>query len=104
MVIVNGTIQVKEKTGGGLDGNGNPVRPSESFAEPIPCRITTNKKNYLGKQDGNTFIAASYEILIEPQKFEAERIKLTRFKRDLGVFSVMSSEYLEAVGAIKIVV
>ncbi|MCL1932843.1 MAG: hypothetical protein FWF53_03375 [Candidatus Azobacteroides sp.] len=104
MVIINGTIQAKVKTGGGLDENGNPARPSETFGEPIPARVITNNKNNLGKQDGNTFIAASYEILIEPQTFEAERVRLTRFGRDMGEFSVMSAEYLETVGSVKIIV
>jgi len=104
MIITNGTIEAKEKTGGGLDGNGNPVRPSETFGEPIPARVTTNNKNNLGKQDGNAFIVASYEILIESQTFEAERIRLTQLGRDLGEFSVMSVEYLESVGAVKIIV
>ena len=104
MIVVNGYIQAKVKTGGGLDANGNPGRPSATFGEYIPARITTNNKNNLGKQNGNTFIIASYEILIEPQLFEAERIKLTQKGRDLGEFSVIWAEYLEAVEAIKIIV
>jgi hypothetical protein len=104
MIIVNGSISAKVKSGGGLDGDGNPVKASESWGDPIPCRISTNKRNNLGKQNGNTFTIASYEVLIEPQRFEAERVKLERYEEDLGEFSVMFTEYLEAVGAIKIVV
>jgi hypothetical protein len=104
MIIVNGTITVKIKSGGGLNGEGNPVEPSESWGDPIPCRITTNKRNNLGKQNGNTFTIASYEILIGLQPFTAERVKLERFGEDLGEFSVMFTEYMEAVGAIKVVV
>ena len=104
MIIVNGRIWAKDKSGGGLDGEGNPMKPSESWGDPIPCRITTNKRNNLVKQNGNTFTIASYEILIGLQPFTAERVKLERFGRDLGEFSVMFAEYMEAVGAIKIVV
>jgi len=104
MVIVNGYISAKIKTGGGLDENGNPARPSEAFGEQIPCRITTNKRNNIGKQNGNTFTVASYEILIEMQPFEAERIKLNQLGKDLGEFSVLWTEYLESVQAVKIVV
>jgi len=104
MVFVNGFISAKIKTDGGLDENGNPVRPSEDFEERIPCRITTNKKNNIGKQNGNTFTVASYEVLIDLQPFEAGLVRLTRNEHDLGEFSVLWIEYLEAVGAVKIVV
>jgi hypothetical protein len=104
MLIVNGTVTAKVKTGGGLDADGYPVKPVESWAQPIPCHVKMNRKNNLGKQNGNTFVAASYEVLIEPQPFEAERVRLAEYGRDLGEFSVMWTEYLEAVGALKIVV
>jgi hypothetical protein len=104
MLIVNGTISAKVKSGGGLDSDGYPVKPLESWTQPIPCRIVTNKKNNLGKQNGNTFTIASYEVLIELQSFESERVRLARHCRELGEFSVLWSEYLDAVGAFKIVV
>ena len=104
MIIVNGKITAKVKSGGGIDGEGNPVKPSESWGDPIYCSITVNKRNNLGKQNGNSFTVASYEILIGPQPFTAERVKLERLGKNLGEFSVMFTEYLEAVGAIKIVV
>jgi len=104
MIIINGSVQVIEKSGGGLDENGNPVHPLETLSVPIPCRVITNKKNNLGKQNGNTFVVASYEILIEPQPFESERVKLNQLGCDLGEFSVMWTEHLEAVGAVKIIV
>jgi hypothetical protein len=104
VIIVNGKIFEKVKSGGGLDGAGNPVQTSAVWGNPIPCHISVNKRNNLGKQNGNTFTVASYEVLIEPQPFYAERVRLTEHGRDLGEFSVMFSEYLEAVGATKIVV
>jgi hypothetical protein len=138
MLVVNGSISGRVKTGGGLDGNGNPVRLSPEWEQPIPCHIKVNRGNYLGKQNGNTFTSASYEVLIESQPFEAERVKLvdesgrrsgdeyllvseddspiiteqedyainleSSAGMDLGEFSVMWIEYLEAVGVVKIVV
>jgi hypothetical protein len=104
VIIVNGNITAKIKSSGGLDGEGNPVKTSESWGGPISCRIAMNKRDNLGKQNGNTFTVASYEVLISPQPFTAERVKLERHGKDLGEFSVMFTEYLEAVGAIKIVV
>ncbi|MDR0657691.1 MAG: hypothetical protein LBG18_01930 [Mediterranea sp.] len=104
MIIVNGSITAKAKTGGGLDMDGYPVKPAETWGQPIPCNVKVNKRNNLGKQNGNTFKIASYEVLIEPQPFESERVRLTEYGRDLGEFSVMWTEYLDAVGALKIVV
>lgn len=101
---MNGTIQARLKTGGGLDADGYPVKSVESWSPPVPCHVRMNRKNNLGKQNGNSFTVASYEILIEPQPFETERVKLTEHGRGLGEFSVLWTEYLDAVGSLKIVV
>jgi hypothetical protein len=103
MIIVNGTICIKTKTGGELV-NGNPVRPSESWSEPIPCNIKTNLHNNKGRVNGNSFEVASYEVLIEAQPFDADRVKLERQGKELGEFSVQDIELLYAVGCVKIVV
>lgn len=103
MIIVNGTISIKTKTGGGLV-NGNPIRPSETWREPIPCNIKTNQHNNKGKVNGNDFEIASYEVLIEAQSFDTDRVKLVRNGKDLGEFSVQDIEPLGAVGTIKITV
>lgn len=107
MIILNGYISAKIKTGGGLDENGNPFRPSSEWSESIPCYIKVNQRNNLGKQNGNSFIIASYEILIDPQPFTSDGIVKLSYEsgQELGEFSIMfPSEYLEAVQAIKIVV
>jgi len=104
MVIVNGTITAKVKTGGGLNADGYPVKPEESWLQPVPCHVRLNSKNNLGKQNGNTFVTASYEVLVELQPFEYGRVKLTQHGRDLGEFSVLWTECLDAVRALKIVV
>ncbi|MDR0864962.1 MAG: hypothetical protein LBO74_08530 [Candidatus Symbiothrix sp.] len=104
MIIENGTIAAKTKAGGGFDDNDYPIKPEETFGAPIPCNVQVNKRNNLGKQNGNTFKVASYIVLIEPQPFEAERVQINRLGKDLGEFSVMFTEWLEAVGALRIVV
>jgi hypothetical protein len=104
MIIVNGTIAAKVKTGGRLGTDGYPVKPDEAWGRPIPCHVKVSKRNNLGKQNENTFKIASYEVLIEPQPFEEERIRLTENGRDLGEFSVLWTEHLDAVEALKIVV
>jgi hypothetical protein len=104
MTFENGMIQTKMKTGGGFDSNDYPIESSESWSEPIPCHIKVNRKNNLGKQNGNAFTIASYEVFIELQPFESERVKLTEHGQDLGEFSVLWTECLDAVCALKIVV
>lgn len=97
----------KIKKGGGLDGNGNPVRPSSEWSIPIPCHITVNKRSTFGRQNGNSFTIASYEILIEPQPFVNDGVVRLRYAtgEDLGEFPIMfPPEYLETVRATKIVV
>ncbi|MDR0207340.1 MAG: hypothetical protein LBI45_08815, partial [Bacteroidales bacterium] len=90
--------------GGGFDTNGYPVEPSESWSEPIPCHVKVNRKNNLGKQNGNSFTIASYEVLIDLQPFDAERIRINSHFGEIGEFSVLWTECLENVGAVKIVV
>ncbi|MDR1197534.1 MAG: hypothetical protein LBK94_00785 [Prevotellaceae bacterium] len=104
VIVVNGIIYPIIKTGGGIDENGNPAQPSETFGEPIPCRIKTNKRNNLGKVDGNRFVVASYEVLIDIQPFSANKVKLERLGNNLGNFSVISTDPLDVVKAIRILV
>lgn len=104
MIIENGTLQTKLIIGGGLDDNGNPVRPVEAWGVPIPCNIKTNQYSNQGKVNGNTFTIASYEVLIEMQPFTAESVKLVREGQELGEFPVQSAEPLTEVGIIKILV
>lgn len=106
MLIPNGTISIKTKTGGELDERGKPVRPSSiDWGDTIICRFRANKYSNRGKVNGNTFTVASYEILIESQPFTAERVKLSdKNGKDLGEFSVIEIEHLDAVGIVKITV
>jgi hypothetical protein len=106
MIICNGTIQVKIKSGGGFDEEGNPIKVEETFGEIIPCHIRPLRYNNLAfSGSGSNYINASYEVLIEIKDFQCERIKLiNRYGKDLGEYSVISAENLEAVCATKIIV
>jgi hypothetical protein len=104
MLIVNGTITAKIKTGGGTGTDGYHDEPVVTWAPPVPCNIKMNSGNNLVKHNGNTSVIYSYEVLIEPQPFEAGRVRLTENGRDLGEFSVLCTECLDSVGAVKIVV
>lgn len=107
MIIQNGTIEIKAKTGGGIDPEtGHPVKPvNVSWGDPIPCQYSANKYNKLGKYDGEHFTVAQYSVLIEEQPFDAEQVRLkNRDGKVLGEFSVIEIEPLEAVCEIRILI
>ncbi|MDR2765130.1 MAG: hypothetical protein LBB90_08885 [Tannerella sp.] len=104
MIIPNGTICAKVETGGGLDANGNPVKPVSDWGFQILAYIKTNRYSELGVSDGNSFRIASYEVLIDEQPFRASHVKLATKDRILGEFPVMQIEKMSAVGAVKILV
>lgn len=106
MIIVNGYIQVSEKTGGGmLNGKPQPVTVTKS--EPIPCNWRAQKWDKKGKVVDGVFTQAQFEILIELQEFTAETVTLydtTVTTHLLGEFQVQSIEQLAATSATKITV
>jgi hypothetical protein len=107
MVIPNGVVHFKRllEVGGGLDTDGNPVPAPTTTEAEMPCRIKAVKLDELGRQNGNTFEQASYEILIDRQRFEATEVELINVDGvNLGTFTVMQVETLEAVGVVKIIV
>lgn len=106
MIIQNGTIQIKEKVGGGIDPKtGHPIRPNASFGDAIACQYLPNKYNTLATSKGEHFTQAEYQVLLDDdgQPFTAEQIRLTdRSGKVLGEFSVMQIEPLEAVNQIRL--
>jgi len=107
MIIQNGTIETKVKTGGGIDATtGHAVKPtSSSWSTPIPCQFIPNSHNNLGVSTGQHYTQASYTVLIEEQPFEAEQIRLKDIGGNtIGEFSILSVEPLEAVCEIRILV
>lgn len=104
MIIQNGTIEVKTKTGGGIDPQtGFPVKGDEQWGEPIPCQWIPNRNNMLGRVNGEHFTIAHYIVLIESQPFSAEQVRLrTVGGYDLGEFSLMYVEQLDAVCQIRL--
>ena len=91
MIIPNGTIEAKIKTGGGIDEEtGYPVAPSVSWGAAIPCQYRANNYSNKGKANGEAFTIASYEILIEDQPFGAEMLRLyDETGKDLGEFALI---------------
>ena len=107
MIMQNGTIELKQTTGGGINPDtGFPNKPTtETWDEPIPCQYYANKYNNLGRVDGMNFKTASYTILIEEQPFNGEQVRLKSLDGNtVGEFSVISVELLEAVCELKVLV
>lgn len=107
MIIQNGTIEVKRKTGGGIDPDtGYPQKPDTvAWGDPIPCQYSAIKYNQLGRVNGEHFTTAQYSVLIEEQPFAAEQVRLKdRAGNVVGEFSVISVEPLEAVCELRILV
>lgn len=108
MIIENGYIQVKQKgEGGGIDPDtGFPRKPSEfTWGDPIPCQYYQNRYSNVGVVGDEHFKTAEYTVLIEEQPFTAEQIKLTDYGTgEIGEFSVISAEPLQAVGQIRITI
>lgn len=106
MIIPNGTIEIKQKTCGGIDPEtGYPRRSSDVvWGEPIPCQTLTNKYNSLAlSKEGNPIISASYAVLIDEHPFEGEQVRLKdRQGKVIGEFSIIQIEPLEAVCEIRI--
>lgn len=104
MIIINGTLQVVEKKGGGMQ-NGKPIKVEESVGEPIPCNLRTVMHNQKGKTVDGVFTQSSYEVLIEARPISAERVILTDSRNvRIGEFRVQDIQYLDIVNAVKIIV
>lgn len=109
MIIENGTIEVKGKKAGGINPeSGFPVLSTDvSWGKPILCQFYHVKMNNLAIVNNEHYKHATYEILIEEQVggFSAEQIRLKRLTgEEVGEFSVISSEPLQAVRERKIIV
>lgn len=107
MLIQNGTIEFKTKTGGGIDPEtGYPVKPSsELWGEPIPCQFKAKTYNQLSIIKGEHVTLASYEILIDEQPLTSEQLRLRDLSgKEIGTFSIIQGEPLEAVCQVRILV
>lgn len=107
MIIENGHISLVTTSGGGIT-NGIPVPVREIVGKRYPCNIRVVKRDRQGTTIDSKFTQASYEVLIDSviiPHFETEKVVLTDNRNNsLGQFAVQDVQYLDGVGAIKIVV
>ena len=107
MIIQNGTIQIYSIEGGGLDENGNPVKPSETLGKAIPCNWKRNSYEKRGIYEDGVFTAASYIILIDATEFVPCRFRLSDSKGNvLGDYQVRQKgiSFLDYVCCIELIV
>lgn len=107
MIIHNGTIEFKVKTGGGMDpATGHPIASLSTWGDPIACQWVPNSNDNLGRSsDGEHFTVARYTILIEQQMAGSEQVRLKDNGGNIiGEYSIISIEQLDAVGQTKIIV
>lgn len=107
MIIENGTIQIYSVSGGGLDENGNPIEPTETLEEAIPCNWKRNSYEKRGVYEDGKFTAASYIILLDMQEFEPCRFRLSDSRGNvLGDYEVRQKgiAFLDYVGCIELTV
>ena len=105
MEIENGILTPMVITPAGRDEKGYMVPASSAPGAPVHCNIKTVKMNNVGKQDGNFFKIASYEVLIDLIPFSATSVKLAYDDgQDLGEFAVISTIPMRSVNLLKILV
>ncbi|TXD47341.1 hypothetical protein [Polaribacter sp. IC073] len=95
MIFDSGYIQIKTSTNGGLV-DGLPVPAGESLGDKIPCNILNDIKS---KE------IYSYTVYFEMQDFDAKRILLTNNRNQvIGEFEVKTTEFLDLVQRVKVIV
>lgn len=107
MIIQNGNIEFKHKTGGGINASGYPDKPTETWGDPVPCQFVPVSIDLQARADGNAMKKVSYKVYVAmPLPTEAtEQLRLTDlFGTVIGQYSVISSEALRAVQQIMFVV
>jgi hypothetical protein len=105
VIIQNGYIQPIESVAGGQDPvTGYYNKPSTSYGEKIACQYHPNSHNDKGMVNGEHFTIATYTVLVEGFTFTASRARLlTLDDKEVGEYSVLSPEPLQAVGQTKII-
>lgn len=98
MIIANGFISGRRKGAAIIDPEtGHPAKVSTEWLQPVPCQYIPNTTDRRGRANGERFTVATYTVLLE-HPFGLDRAKLCdRCGRELGEFTVISEEWLEAV-------
>lgn len=106
MIIQNGTVEFIKHKSGGIDlSNGFAYEGEEIIGNPIPCQISFIQLNLLAQTNNERYTNAKYTVLLEDaQEIPTERLILRNRKGiEIGKFSAISIDHLEAVCQYKII-
>ena len=107
MIIANGTIEFKRKSGGGIDPEtGHPIPVREYWSCPIPCQFIPNENRQARTSDGEHYHHYTHEVLVEEmQVCVTEQVLLrNRCGEAIGEYSIISVSPLEAVSELRIII
>lgn len=104
-MLDNSHISFITQTSGGFDANGNPVEPTQTIGEKIPCNKKTAKNNLTVIQEGQIRDVA-YIITIDEKHLNDITKSIQLYKNDVEFLQlqVISYEHLKYVNRIKIFV
>lgn len=117
-MVNTGYISFVVKTGGGFDDDRNPVEPTDTPSDYIPCNLAVITKEYKLLVD-QQYQNASYKIVIDnwviadllgELNIRAYLSALTQIKlrdadeNELGTFQIQNREFLDLTQRFKIVV
>jgi hypothetical protein len=111
-MVKTGYISFIVLTGGGFDGDGNPILPVETPTDFIDCNLKTVTREYKFMVDGQ-YIQAKYSVYVEQRLVDALAIDLTVIKNIklqdnngnlIGTFQIHNLEYLNLTSKIKVIV
>lgn len=102
----NGYLQYHIHTGGGFNEDGEPIPSVQSWSTPVTCSIRTVTNNSKGRYEDGKFNQASYEVLVESNKFPLDitRVKLVRDDMELGEYVVQGKPIPTIMERVKIIV
>lgn len=107
MIIENGKILVRPKSGGGVDSENNPVSPTYGAPVEIPCQYQQKRRSNTGEYEGGHYTSSSYDVYIDIENLaviggEGKFTLVSNTTGNLGEFEFAKPDVLELVGQIKI--
>lgn len=110
MIIPNGTIEVKQVVGGGINPiTGFPTPAQGEWSGRIACQYSAKAYKHAARIEGEFYTQASYDILVDYLSFE-EIIEPTIIRlwdkngQEVGEFPIIRIEALDAVRQYRITV
>lgn len=105
-ITANGSVKFKTKTGGGIDTTtGYPKAVTVAWSSAYDCHIVKSTENLQAKDNGEPIVDKSYTVYITQSALPSEQIELfDNSGVSLGEFSVISAEYIDTKGVLKIIV